>query len=111
MFTVFVFVMCQDVLLLIVCRSNERLAEANTKLLSERQRSKSLITSSIVNGGLGGPALDVGAYGASLGPLNRSLGLGTPLLGTGTVGESQSSRVEAYLAKVSDGAWSPFTLI
>uniref|UniRef100_A0A672RVS5 Ankyrin repeat domain-containing protein 26-like n=1 Tax=Sinocyclocheilus grahami TaxID=75366 RepID=A0A672RVS5_SINGR len=89
-------------------RSNERLAEANTKLLSERQRSKSLLNSSIVNGGLGGPALDVaslgsvGAYGASLGPLNRSLGLGTPLLGT--VGESQSSRVEAYLAKVSDGA-------
>lgn len=86
-------------------RSNERLAEANTKLLSERQRSKSLLTSSIVNGSLGGPALDVaslgsvGAYGASLGPLNRSLGLGTPLLGT--VGESQSNRVEAYLAKVS----------
>ncbi|XP_043083712.1 ankyrin repeat domain-containing protein 26 isoform X2 [Puntigrus tetrazona] len=85
-------------------RSNERLAEANTKLLSERQRSKSLLTSSIVNGGLGGPALDVaslgsvGAYGASLGPLNRSLGLGTPLLGT--VGDSQSSRVEAYLAKM-----------
>ncbi|XP_050954886.1 ankyrin repeat domain-containing protein 26 isoform X8 [Labeo rohita] len=85
-------------------RSNERLAEANTKLLSERQRSKSLLTSSIVNGGLGGPALDVsslgsvGAYGASLGPLNRSLGLGTPLLGT--VGESQSNRVEAYLAKM-----------
>ncbi|XP_059402528.1 ankyrin repeat domain-containing protein 26-like isoform X8 [Carassius carassius] len=82
-------------------RSNERLAEANTKLLSERQRSKSLLTSSIGNAGLGGPALDmasVGAYGASLGPLNRSLGLGTPLLGT--VGESQSSRVEAYLAKM-----------
>ncbi|CAM4733866.1 unnamed protein product [Leuciscus chuanchicus] len=85
-------------------RSNERLAEANTKLLSERQRSKSLLTSSFVNGSLGGPALDVaslgsvGAYGASLGPLNRSLGLGTPLLGT--VGESQSNRVEAYLAKM-----------
>ncbi|KAK7117213.1 hypothetical protein R3I94_022693 [Phoxinus phoxinus] len=85
-------------------RSNERLAEANTKLLSERQRSKSLLTSSIVNGSLGGPALDVaslgsmGAYGASLGPLNRSLGLGSPLLGT--VGESQSNRVEAYLAKM-----------
>ncbi|KAL1247103.1 hypothetical protein QQF64_022479 [Cirrhinus molitorella] len=85
-------------------RSNERLAEANTKLLSERQRSKSLLTSSIVNGGLGGSALDVaslgpvGAYGASLGPLNRSLGLGTPLLGT--VGEAQSNRVEAYLAKM-----------
>ncbi|XP_057185653.1 ankyrin repeat domain-containing protein 26 isoform X4 [Triplophysa rosa] len=77
-------------------RSNERLAEANAKLLSERQRSKSLLTGSIVNGGLGGPALDVGAYGSSLGPLNRSLG--TSLLGT--VGEAQSNRVEAYLAKM-----------
>ncbi|XP_065133517.1 ankyrin repeat domain-containing protein 26 isoform X1 [Paramisgurnus dabryanus] len=82
-------------------RSHERLAEANTKLLSERQRSKSLLTGSLVNGGLGGAALDVsslGAYGASLAPLNRSLGLGTPLLGT--VGESQNNRVEAYLAKM-----------
>lgn len=87
-------------------RSNERLAEANAKLLGERQRSKSLLTGSIVNGGLGGTGLDVaslgsvGAYGASLGPLNRSLGLGSSLLGT--VGESQSNRVEAYLAKVSE---------
>ncbi|XP_036432147.1 ankyrin repeat domain-containing protein 26 isoform X2 [Colossoma macropomum] len=85
-------------------RSNERLAEANTKLLSERQRSKSLLTSSLMNGSLAGPALDtaslgsVGAYGASLGPLNRSLGLGSPLLGS--VGEPQSNRVEAYLAKM-----------
>ncbi|XP_073725080.1 ankyrin repeat domain-containing protein 26-like isoform X2 [Misgurnus anguillicaudatus] len=85
-------------------RSHERLAEANAKLLSERQRSKSLLTGSLVNGGLGGAALDVsslgsvGAYGASLGPLNRSLGLGTPLLGT--VGEFQNNRVEAYLAKM-----------
>ena len=58
-----------------------------------------------MNGSLAGPALDaaslgsVGAYGASLGPLNRSLGLGSPLLGS--VGEPQSNRVEAYLAKVS----------
>ncbi|XP_072528004.1 ankyrin repeat domain-containing protein 26 isoform X5 [Salminus brasiliensis] len=85
-------------------RSNERLAEANTKLLSERHRSKSLLTSSIMNGSLAGPALDaaslgsVGAYGASLGPLNRSLGLGSPLLGS--VVEPQSNRVEAYLAKM-----------
>ncbi|XP_049330498.1 ankyrin repeat domain-containing protein 26 isoform X4 [Astyanax mexicanus] len=85
-------------------RSNERLAEANTKLLSERQRSKSLLTSSIMNGSLAGPGLDaaslgsVGAYGASLGPLNRSLGLGSPLLGS--VGEPPSNRVEAYLAKM-----------
>ena len=39
----------------------------------------------------------VGAYGAGLGPLNRSLGLGAPLLSP--LGEG--SRVEAYLAKVS----------
>ena len=83
-------------------RSNERLAEANTKLLSERQRSKSLITNSIVNGSLGGPSLDVGslgsvgAYGAGLGPLNRSLGLGGPLLSP--LGDG--SRVEAYLSQV-----------
>ncbi|XP_062316977.1 ankyrin repeat domain-containing protein 26 [Osmerus eperlanus] len=86
----------------LLTRSNERLAEANTKLLSERQRSKSLIANSIVNGSLGGPSLDVGslgsvgAYGAGLGPLNRSLGLGAPLLSP--LGDG--SRVEAYLAKM-----------
>ncbi|XP_031657125.1 ankyrin repeat domain-containing protein 26 isoform X2 [Oncorhynchus kisutch] len=85
-------------------RSNERLAEANTKLMSERHRSKSLIASSIVNGSLGGP-LDmgslgsVGAYGATLGPLNRSLG-GSLLSPLGDGG--QSSRVEAYLAKMQN---------
>ncbi|XP_070962238.1 ankyrin repeat domain-containing protein 26 isoform X5 [Oncorhynchus clarkii lewisi] len=85
-------------------RSNERLAEANTKLMSERHRSKSLIASSIVNGSLGGP-LDMGslgpmgAYGATLGPLNRSLG--GPLLSP--LGDGgQSSRVEAYLAKMQN---------
>ncbi|XP_035280259.1 ankyrin repeat domain-containing protein 26 isoform X2 [Anguilla anguilla] len=85
-------------------RSNERLAEANGRLLSERQRSKSLITSGIVNGGLAGPSLDmgplgsVGAYGATLGPLNRSLSLGGSFLNP--VGEGHNSRVEAYLAKM-----------
>ncbi|XP_061106946.1 ankyrin repeat domain-containing protein 26 isoform X7 [Conger conger] len=85
-------------------RSNERLAETNTRLLSERQRSKSLITSSIVNGGLAGPSLDmgplgsVGTYGATLGPLNRSLNLGGSFLSP--VGEGHNSRVEAYLAKM-----------
>ncbi|XP_076122991.1 ankyrin repeat domain-containing protein 26 isoform X2 [Alosa pseudoharengus] len=84
-------------------RCNERLAEANTKLLSERQRSKSLIASSIVNGSLGAPSVEVGslgslgAYGGALGPLNRSLGLGGTLLGTV---DPQTSRVEAYLAKM-----------
>ncbi|XP_056243415.1 ankyrin repeat domain-containing protein 26 isoform X9 [Seriola aureovittata] len=83
-------------------RANSRLAEANSKLLNERSRS--LITSSIANGSLGGPSLDVGAlaspanYGASLGPLNRSLGLGISLLSPAT--EGQNSRVEDYLAKM-----------
>ncbi|XP_036374400.1 uncharacterized protein si:ch211-272n13.3 [Megalops cyprinoides] len=87
-------------------RSNERLAEANTRLLSERQRSKSFIASSIVNGGLPGPSLDVGqlgsvgAYGATLGPLSRSLGLGGSFLSP--MAESQSGKVEAYLAKMQN---------
>nr|XP_040018043.1 ankyrin repeat domain-containing protein 26 isoform X9 [Gasterosteus aculeatus aculeatus] len=76
-------------------RANSRLAEANSKLL---------ITSSLANGSLGGPSLDVGSlgspahYGATLGPLNRSLGLGRSLLSPVTDG--QSSRVEDYLAKM-----------
>ncbi|XP_029104653.1 ankyrin repeat domain-containing protein 26 isoform X2 [Scleropages formosus] len=91
-------------------RSNERLAEANTRLLHERQRSKSLIASSIVNGSLGGPSLEVGplgsvgAYGGSLGPLNRSLGLGLGLGGTllSPVASEPNSKVEAYLAKMQN---------
>ncbi|KAM9754143.1 ankyrin repeat domain-containing protein 26 isoform 9-T12 [Menidia menidia] len=83
-------------------RSNSRLAEANSKLLSERSRS--LITSNITNGGLAGPSLDLGTfassanYGATLGPLNRSLGLGLSLISPAT--EGQNSRVEDYLAKM-----------
>ncbi|KAL0967854.1 hypothetical protein UPYG_G00258270 [Umbra pygmaea] len=84
-------------------RCNERLVEANSKLLNERHRSKSLIASSIVNGTLGGPSLlemgslgSVGAYGTTLGPINRSMG--GPLLNSlGDMGQSTS--VEAYLAK------------
>ncbi|KAJ8261949.1 hypothetical protein GJAV_G00160340 [Gymnothorax javanicus] len=85
-------------------RSNERLAEANTRLLSERQRHKSLITGSIVNGSLAGPSLElgtlgsVGTYGATLGPLSRSLSLGGNFLSP--VGEGHNSGVEAYLAKM-----------
>ncbi|KAK1789752.1 hypothetical protein P4O66_015654 [Electrophorus voltai] len=81
-------------------RSNERLAETNAKLLSERQRSKSLLSSGLMNGSLGGlegaSLGSVGAYGSSLGPLNRNLG--TSLLGS--VGEPQGNHVEAYLAKM-----------
>uniref|UniRef100_A0A7N6BMA3 Ankyrin repeat domain-containing protein 26 n=1 Tax=Anabas testudineus TaxID=64144 RepID=A0A7N6BMA3_ANATE len=83
-------------------RSNNRLAEANSKLLNERSRS--FMNSSITNGSLGGPTLDLGTlgspanYGATLGPLNRSLGLGFSLLSPAT--EGQNSRVEDYLAKM-----------
>ncbi|KAJ7998227.1 hypothetical protein DPEC_G00220400 [Dallia pectoralis] len=80
-------------------RSNERLADANGKLLNERHRSKSLIASSIVNGSLGIPSpmemsslWPVSACGAPLRPPNRSL------LGEGV----QSNKVEAYLAKVQN---------
>ncbi|XP_062348485.1 ankyrin repeat domain-containing protein 26-like [Cinclus cinclus] len=64
-------------------RANERLEEANTKLLRERHKSKSLITSSIVSGGLAAtPVLYSTALGHSgnhLG-LNRSLSLGEGFL-------------------------------
>ncbi|KAM3870152.1 LOW QUALITY PROTEIN: ankyrin repeat domain-containing protein 26 [Diretmus argenteus] len=84
-------------------RANNRLSEANAKLLNEHHR-KSFLTSSMVNGSLVGPSLDVGSlgspgtYGATLGPLNRSLGVGLPLLSPMT--EGQNSRVEDYLAKM-----------
>lgn len=76
-------------------RSNTRLAEANSKLLNERSRS--FITSSIANGSLVNPSLDVGALVSPGVTLNRSLGLG--VLSPGS--EGQNSRVEDYLAKVS----------
>lgn len=85
-------------LLFSIRRANSRLAEANSKLLNERSRS--LIT----NGSLGAPSLDFSSlaspanYGASLGPLNRNLGLGFSLLNP--LAEGQNSRVEDYLAKV-----------
>ncbi|CAB1416411.1 unnamed protein product [Pleuronectes platessa] len=83
-------------------RANSRLTEANSKLLNERSRS--LLTSSIANGSLGSPSLDVGTlgspanYGVTLGSLNRSLGLGLSLLSPGMYG--QNSREEDYLAKM-----------
>lgn len=76
----------------ILFRSNERLAEANAKLLGERQRSRSLLSSSINNGSLAGPTLDTQPS------LSR---LGASLLSP--AGEQHTNRVEAYLAKVS---WS-----
>ncbi|KAM9313226.1 ankyrin repeat domain-containing protein 26 [Gastrophryne carolinensis] len=58
-------------------RANERLADANAKLLNERQRSKSLIASSFLNGSLtGSPLLDTSPLGglATSSALSRSLG-------------------------------------
>ncbi|TSK13388.1 Ankyrin repeat domain-containing protein 26 [Bagarius yarrelli] len=72
-------------------RSNERLAEANAKLLSARQRSKSLLSSSIINGSLGGPVLDTH-------PPLVPLSLGASLVSS--LGDQPSNRVEAYLAKM-----------
>ncbi|MGH0140368.1 UNVERIFIED_CONTAM: hypothetical protein FKN15_042109 [Acipenser sinensis] len=91
-------------------RSNERLAEANTKLLNERPRNKSFIASSIVNGSLtASPVLDVnqlqgsiGNFGGTLGPLHRNLGLGGSFLNPVGDGTSPNSRVDAYIAKMQN---------
>ncbi|XP_069085003.1 ankyrin repeat domain-containing protein 26 isoform X14 [Pleurodeles waltl] len=80
-------------------RANERLAEANARLINERQRSKSLLASSFVNGSL--PAntfMDTNQFGANL-ALNRSIGLPGNFCVPGGNGLS-SNRVEAYLAKM-----------
>ncbi|NXT45133.1 ANR26 protein, partial [Pelecanoides urinatrix] len=84
-------------------RANERLAEANAKLLQERHRSKSLIASSIVSGGLAAsPVLystELGHLGNNL-ALNRSLSLGGSFLSPAGNSLSSRNRVEAYVAKV-----------
>ncbi|KAF1485533.1 Ankyrin repeat domain-containing protein 26, partial [Pygoscelis antarcticus] len=84
-------------------RANERLAEANAKLLQERHRSKSLIASSIVSGGLAAsPVLystELGHLGNNL-ALNRSLSLGGSFLSPTGNAISSRNRVEAYVAKV-----------
>ncbi|XP_021240509.1 ankyrin repeat domain-containing protein 26 isoform X2 [Numida meleagris] len=84
-------------------RANEKLAEANAKLLQERHRSKSLIASSIVSGGLSAsPVLystELGHLGNNL-ALNRSLSLGGSFLGTAGNALSSRNKVEAYMAKI-----------
>ncbi|KAM4783306.1 ankyrin repeat domain-containing protein 26 isoform 7-T7 [Cyanocitta cristata] len=84
-------------------RANERLEEANTKLLRERHKSKSLITSSIVSGGLAAaPVLystALGHLGNNLG-LNRSLSLGGSFLRQSENTLSSRNRVAAFVAKV-----------
>ncbi|EMP42057.1 Ankyrin repeat domain-containing protein 26 [Chelonia mydas] len=89
-------------------RANERIAEANAKLLHERHRSKSLIANSIVNGGLSAsPVLDttqLGNLGNNL-TLNRSLGLGGSFINPTGNALSSKNRVEAYLAKYDFNMW------
>ncbi|XP_048813110.1 ankyrin repeat domain-containing protein 26 isoform X32 [Lagopus muta] len=84
-------------------RANERLAEANAKLFQERHRNKSLITSSIVAGGLpASPVLystELGHLGNNL-ALNRSLNLGGSFVGTAGNALSSRNNVEAYMDKV-----------
>lgn len=95
-----------------VYRANERLSETNAKLLSERNRSTSLLSSSMLNSSLGGPARDgsasvgpVGVFGSSLGPLNNHLLLGSSL--HGPTREPQTERVEDFLAKVRCSTTKP----
>ncbi|XP_041072397.1 ankyrin repeat domain-containing protein 26 isoform X8 [Carcharodon carcharias] len=88
-------------------RSNERLAETNAKLLNERQRSKSLIASSIMNGSLTTtPTLDMGqlqstmGHVGNLGTFNKNLG--SSFLNPVEDGISSTNRVESYLAKMQE---------
>ncbi|XP_040267455.1 ankyrin repeat domain-containing protein 26 isoform X5 [Bufo bufo] len=83
-------------------RANERLAEANSKLLNERQRSKSLIASTFLNGSMGAsPVVDTShlARLSSNLPFSRSLGLPGGLLNT--VGNGLAvNQVESYFTKM-----------
>ncbi|NXO44819.1 ANR26 protein, partial [Locustella ochotensis] len=84
-------------------RANERLEEANAKLLRERHKNKSLITSSIVSGGLAAtPVLystALGHLGNNLG-LNRSLSLGGSFLSQCEKILLSRERLAACVAKV-----------
>ncbi|XP_048463863.1 ankyrin repeat domain-containing protein 26-like [Rhincodon typus] len=88
-------------------RSNERLAETNTKLLNERQRSKSLIATSIMNGSVNAtPTLEMGQLQSTmgnvgnLGTFNRNLG--NSFLNPVEDGISSTNKVESYLAKMQE---------
>ncbi|KAG8439815.1 hypothetical protein GDO86_005833 [Hymenochirus boettgeri] len=82
-------------------RANERLAEANTKLLDERQRTKSLITSSVINGSLAtSPVFDASPLGNINNlTLNKSFGPGGSIL-TSTGSGLTTNRLEPYLIKM-----------
>ncbi|XP_053319656.1 ankyrin repeat domain-containing protein 26-like [Spea bombifrons] len=84
-------------------RANEKLEEAKAKLLNEREKSKSFITSSIVNGSLAGtPVIDTSQLGLRYGNLsvNETFSLGGSILNP--VGNGlPTNRVDTYLSKVS----------
>ncbi|OWK59152.1 Ankyrin repeat domain-containing protein 26 [Lonchura striata] len=88
-----------------VQRANERLEEANAKLLLERHKSKSLITSSIVSGGLAATPIlyssALGHLGNNLG-LNRSLSLAGSFLNQCEKIISSRKRFAAFVAKVQE---------
>ncbi|XP_053114062.1 ankyrin repeat domain-containing protein 26-like isoform X3 [Hemicordylus capensis] len=86
-------------------RANERLAEANAKILYERQRSRSLFASSFVSGSLSAsPVLgtvQLGNLGSNV-ALNRSLSLGRGFISPTANALPSKNRAEAYLAKLLD---------
>ncbi|XP_048868810.1 ankyrin repeat domain-containing protein 26 isoform X4 [Brienomyrus brachyistius] len=77
-------------------RSNERLGEANAKLLGERQRTRSLIAGSM-GGSLIGPSLDVEQLNPA-GPYGGGLASGF----LDPAGTGQNTKVETFLAKMQN---------
>ncbi|XP_066490078.1 ankyrin repeat domain-containing protein 26-like isoform X2 [Tiliqua scincoides] len=84
-------------------RANEKLAEANAKLLHERQRSSSLLANSFVSGSFSAsPVLEtvqLGNLGTNL-ALNRTLNFGGGYINPNRSTLSSKDSVEAYLAKM-----------
>ncbi|XP_060100384.1 ankyrin repeat domain-containing protein 26 [Heteronotia binoei] len=84
-------------------RTNEKLSEANAKLLHERQRNKSLLTSGFVSGSLSAnPVFETVPFGnlSSNIALNRTLSVGGGFMNPSGNALSSKNRVEAYLAKM-----------
>ncbi|KAM8811895.1 uncharacterized protein ACNFOS_015023 [Eudromia elegans] len=85
-------------------RANEKLAEANAKVLKEHHRNRSLIASSLVSAG--GLTANPVLYSTQLGhlcnnlALNRNLSLGGSFMSPVANTLSPKNTVEAYVAKV-----------
>ncbi|XP_077194540.1 ankyrin repeat domain-containing protein 26 isoform X10 [Paroedura picta] len=86
-------------------RANDKLSEANAKLLHERQKNKSLLTSGFVSGSLSAnPGLEtipLGNLSSNL-TLNGTLSLGGGFINPSGNALSSKTRVEAYLAKMRE---------